>query len=123
VSNGLDARTTFDIFNAIKYVSRILGTTICVSLLQVSLLILLLSVCLSVCLLNFCCCPVPPQPAPEVFNLFDEVILMSEGQIIYHGLFSSLVCLTSLFFDRTYNRGDVLFQQSRIRLPLVDRSG
>jgi ABC-type Mn2+/Zn2+ transport system ATPase subunit len=35
VSNGLDASTTFDIFRSIKHVSRILGSTICVSLLQV----------------------------------------------------------------------------------------
>ncbi|XP_058092596.1 pleiotropic drug resistance protein 3-like [Magnolia sinica] len=25
------------------------------------------------------------QPAPDVFNLFDEIILMAEGTIIYHG--------------------------------------
>lgn len=35
VSNGLDASTTFDIFRAIRHVSRTLGSTICVSLLQV----------------------------------------------------------------------------------------
>lgn len=26
------------------------------------------------------------QPPPEVFNLFDEIILMSEGQVIYHSM-------------------------------------
>lgn len=25
------------------------------------------------------------QPAPEVFNLFDDVLLLAEGHIIYHG--------------------------------------
>ena len=25
------------------------------------------------------------EPAPEAFNLFDDVIIMSEGQIVYHG--------------------------------------
>mmetsp|Transcript_24221 Transcript_24221/g.24835 ORF Transcript_24221/g.24835 Transcript_24221/m.24835 type:complete len:1388 (-) Transcript_24221:477-4640(-) len=58
VSNGLDSSTTYDIFRSLKLATQTLGTTACVSLLQ---------------------------PAPEVFNLFDEVILFSEGQIIYHG--------------------------------------
>lgn len=50
VSNGLDASTTFDIFRSLKYVSRTLGTTICVSLLQVPpalLFPLLISSCCS----------------------------------------------------------------------------
>ena len=25
------------------------------------------------------------QPAPEIFELFDDIILISEGQIVYHG--------------------------------------
>lgn len=25
------------------------------------------------------------QPAPETFDLFDDMILMAEGKIIYHG--------------------------------------
>lgn len=25
------------------------------------------------------------QPAPEVFELFDDVLLLSEGQVVYHG--------------------------------------
>jgi ABC-type multidrug transport system ATPase subunit len=25
------------------------------------------------------------QPPPEVFNLFDNVLLLSEGQVVYHG--------------------------------------
>ncbi len=25
------------------------------------------------------------QPAPEVFDLFDEVLLLAEGSILYHG--------------------------------------
>lgn len=25
------------------------------------------------------------QPSPDVFDLFDDVLLMAEGQIIYHG--------------------------------------
>lgn len=25
------------------------------------------------------------QPAPETYDLFDDVVLLAEGQIIYHG--------------------------------------
>ncbi|CAM9211888.1 unnamed protein product [Ectocarpus fasciculatus] len=58
VSNGLDAATTFQIFQAIRLFTDLIGVTTCVSLLQ---------------------------PSPEVFNLFDDLILMSEGQIVYQG--------------------------------------
>lgn len=58
ISNGLDSATTFDIVYATKMVAEIQSATFVASLLQ---------------------------PPPEVFNLFDEVILLSEGQIIYHG--------------------------------------
>ncbi|MBA0574234.1 hypothetical protein Golob_001461 [Gossypium lobatum] len=26
-----------------------------------------------------------PQPVPEIFDLFDDIILMAEGKILYHG--------------------------------------
>ncbi len=25
------------------------------------------------------------QPPPEVFDLFDDIMLLSEGQVVYHG--------------------------------------
>lgn len=25
------------------------------------------------------------QPAPETFELFDDILLLSEGQVVYHG--------------------------------------
>jgi len=58
ISNGLDAATTFDIVRAVKQVNVHLGTTVLMSLLQ---------------------------PAPDVYNLFDEIIVLSEGHIIYQG--------------------------------------
>lgn len=58
VSNGLDAATTFDIINAIKAFVDFMKATVVISLLQ---------------------------PSPEVFNLFDDLVLLSKGQIIYHG--------------------------------------
>jgi ABC-type multidrug transport system ATPase subunit len=60
ITNGLDTATTFDIINATKSLAEILDQTFVISLLQ---------------------------PPPEVFNLFDEIILMSEGNIIYHGTY------------------------------------
>lgn len=58
ISNGLDSATTFDIIRATKNVADSLQSTFVIALLQ---------------------------PPPETFNLFDEIILLSEGQIIFHG--------------------------------------
>ncbi|KAH9331544.1 hypothetical protein KI387_003652, partial [Taxus chinensis] len=58
ISNGLDSSTTFRITKFLQQFSHIMQATILVSLLQ---------------------------PAPETFDLFDDIILMAEGQIIYHG--------------------------------------
>ena len=59
ISNGLDTATAYDIIRSIKYLSSKVGTTVVISLLQ---------------------------PPPDVYNQFDEVILLSEGHIIYHGM-------------------------------------
>jgi ABC-type multidrug transport system ATPase subunit len=58
ISTGLDSSTTFSIINSLRQAAKILDFTILVSLLQ---------------------------PAPETFNLFDDIILLSEGQVVYHG--------------------------------------
>eukprot|EP01031_Cornospumella_fuschlensis_P034568 gene34568-41858_t len=58
ISNGLDTSTAYDIVRAIRAENKILGTTCLISLLQ---------------------------PPPDVFNLFDEVIMLHEGHVIYHG--------------------------------------
>lgn len=58
ISNGLDSSTTFQVVTCLQQLVHITDTTALVSLLQ---------------------------PAPETFNLFDEVILMAEGKIVYHG--------------------------------------
>ncbi|KAL1220620.1 ABC transporter G family member 41 [Cardamine amara subsp. amara] len=57
ISNGLDSSTTFQIVSCLQQLAHIAEATILVSLLQ---------------------------PAPETFELFDDVILMGEGKIIYH---------------------------------------
>ncbi|KAK0605972.1 hypothetical protein LWI29_032716 [Acer saccharum] len=58
ISNGLDSSTTFQIISCLKHLVHITDATAMISLLQ---------------------------PAPEAFDLFDDVILMAEGKIVYHG--------------------------------------
>ncbi|XP_015898189.3 ABC transporter G family member 32 [Ziziphus jujuba] len=58
ISNGLDSSTTYQIIRYLKHSTRALDATTVISLLQ---------------------------PAPETFELFDDVILLSEGQIVYQG--------------------------------------
>jgi hypothetical protein len=82
ISNGLDASTTFDILAAFKVAVKILKITNVTSLLQVNTPILFLIVSSTFFLLLS---SLPCQPSPEVFNLFDDIILMSEGYVIFHG--------------------------------------
>lgn len=58
ISTGLDAAVTYDICHSIVKFAKASGTTRLVSLLQ---------------------------PGPETFSLFDEVILLCEGQLVYAG--------------------------------------
>ncbi|CAI0407524.1 unnamed protein product [Linum tenue] len=58
ISTGLDSSTTFQICKFMRQMVHIMEVTMIISLLQ---------------------------PAPETFELFDEVILLSEGRIVYQG--------------------------------------
>ncbi|XP_051118222.1 ABC transporter G family member 39-like [Andrographis paniculata] len=58
ISTGLDSSTTFQIVKCMRQMAHILDLTMIISLLQ---------------------------PAPETYNLFDDIILLSEGQIVYQG--------------------------------------
>ncbi|CAI0422021.1 unnamed protein product [Linum tenue] len=58
ISTGLDSSTTFQIVKSIRQSTHILDATTVISLLQ---------------------------PAPETFELFDDIVLLSEGQIVYQG--------------------------------------
>ncbi|XP_058002029.1 pleiotropic drug resistance protein 1-like isoform X6 [Hevea brasiliensis] len=58
ISTGLDSSTTFQIVNSLRQSIHILNGTAFVSLLQ---------------------------PAPETYDLFDDIILLSDGQIVYQG--------------------------------------
>ncbi|KAF7135655.1 hypothetical protein RHSIM_Rhsim08G0079000 [Rhododendron simsii] len=58
ISNGLDSSTTFQIVTCLQQWTHATRSTTLLSLLQ---------------------------PAPEIFDLFDDVILMAEGKIAYQG--------------------------------------
>ncbi|KAL8545343.1 hypothetical protein ACS0TY_005497 [Phlomoides rotata] len=58
MSNGLDSSTTYQTVSCLQQLAHITDATILVSLLQ---------------------------PAPETFDLFDDIILLGEGKIVYHG--------------------------------------
>ncbi|CAO2175421.1 unnamed protein product [Urochloa humidicola] len=58
ISTGLDSSTTFQIVNSLRQSIHILGGTAIISLLQ---------------------------PVPETYNLFDDILLLSDGQVVYQG--------------------------------------
>lgn len=58
ISTGLDSSTTYQIVNYLRHSTRSLDGTTVISLLQ---------------------------PAPETYELFDDIILLTEGQIVYQG--------------------------------------
>ncbi|XP_062087563.1 ABC transporter G family member 36-like [Humulus lupulus] len=58
ISTGLDSSTTFQIVKCLQQIVHLTEATVLMSLLQ---------------------------PAPETFDLFDDIILLSEGQIVYEG--------------------------------------
>ncbi|OQR89889.1 ATP-binding Cassette (ABC) Superfamily [Thraustotheca clavata] len=58
ISTGLDSAATFDIVSASKRLAKVFRKTIVVSLLQ---------------------------PPPEVLDLFDDVLVLNDGYVLYHG--------------------------------------
>lgn len=58
VSTGLDSAMTFDIINTQRSIAKTLHKTIVIALLQ---------------------------PTPEVFMLFDDVMLLNDGEVLYYG--------------------------------------
>ncbi|KAL4031747.1 hypothetical protein IC575_010037 [Cucumis melo] len=58
ISTGLDSSTTFQICKFMRQMVHIMDLTMVISLLQ---------------------------PAPEIYNLFDDIILLSDGHIVYQG--------------------------------------
>ncbi|CAM6088029.1 unnamed protein product [Calypogeia fissa] len=64
ISTGLDSSMIFQIVRYFRDITHLLNHTMLISLLQ---------------------------PAPETYDLFDDVILLSEGQIAYHGPISDIL--------------------------------
>ncbi|XP_031498966.1 ABC transporter G family member 45-like [Nymphaea colorata] len=58
ISNGLDSSTTYKIVGFLREMAHLMDTTVVVTLLQ---------------------------PSPETFELFDDIILLGEGKIMYQG--------------------------------------
>ncbi|KAG1700776.1 hypothetical protein DVH05_011663 [Phytophthora capsici] len=58
ISTGLDSAAAFDIVAAQRSIAKRLHRTVVISLLQ---------------------------PSPEIFSLFDDVLLLNEGRVLYHG--------------------------------------
>ncbi|KAI9916477.1 hypothetical protein PsorP6_016802 [Peronosclerospora sorghi] len=58
ISTGLDSAATFDIITTHRSIAKTFRKTIVISLLQ---------------------------PSPEVFELFDDVVILNEGYVMYHG--------------------------------------
>ena len=58
ISTGLDSATTFLITKCLSNFCHLLDATLLVALLQ---------------------------PAPETYNLFDDVMLLSQGNVVFHG--------------------------------------
>ncbi|KAL3668485.1 hypothetical protein V7S43_006568 [Phytophthora oleae] len=58
ISTGLDSAATFDIINTQRSVAHRLHKTVAIALLQ---------------------------PSPEIFALFDDVMILNDGELMYHG--------------------------------------
>lgn len=65
ISTGLDSATTFLITKCLSNFCHLLDATLLVALLQ---------------------------PAPETYNLFDDVMLLSQGNIVFHGPREEVCC-------------------------------
>ncbi|GMF41680.1 unnamed protein product [Phytophthora lilii] len=63
ISTGLDSAATYDIINTQRSVAHRLHKTVVIALLQ---------------------------PSPEVFSLFDDVMILNEGELMYHGACSQV---------------------------------
>ncbi|PHT31504.1 ABC transporter G family member 39 [Capsicum baccatum] len=72
ISTGLDSSTTFQIVKFMRQMVHIMDVTMIISLLQ---------------------------PAPETYNLFDDIILLSEGKVVYQEHLSNFPVGQQLFDD------------------------
>lgn len=73
ISTGLDSATTFSVINSLRDACHVFERTVVVSLLQ---------------------------PPPEVMELFDDLLLLTDGKVLYHGsLAGAIPFFSSIGFD------------------------
>lgn len=95
ISTGLDSSTTFQIVMCLHQIVHFTEATIFMSLLQ---------------------------PAPETFDLFDDIILLSEGQIVYQGPRDNVVeFFESCGFKCPERKGTADFLQE-VSIPIASPS-
>lgn len=93
ISTGLDSSTTFQIVKCLQQIVHLGEATVLMSLLQ---------------------------PDPETFHLFDDLILLSEGQIVYQGpLEFAMEFFETCGFSCPERKGIADFLQEVIRLFLL----
>lgn len=92
ITNGLDSSTAYQIVACIQQLVHITDSTALISLLQ---------------------------PPPETFDLFDDVILMAEGKIVYHGPRDSIVAFFEDCGFRCPQRKGVADFLQEVSLPAV----
>ena len=80
ISTGLDSTTTSEIKNDIQQMPHLMDLTVVISLLQ---------------------------PPPETLELFDDIILLCEGQIVYHGPRENAIDCFQMMGFRCPNRKNV----------------
>ena len=98
ISTGLDSSTTFQIVNSLRQSVHVLGGTAVISLLQ---------------------------PAPETYNLFDDILLLSDGQVVYQGPHEDVLeFFESVGFKCPERKGvaDFLQEVPTLALPLPSPS-
>jgi ABC-type multidrug transport system ATPase subunit len=98
VSTGLDSSTTLEIMTFLQQMAHLMDLTMVISLLQ---------------------------PAPETFELFDDIILLCEGQIVYHGPRQNVIgFFNTIGFTRPSrkNVADFLQELSQYKLEQINIS-
>ncbi|KAF6158882.1 hypothetical protein GIB67_012299, partial [Kingdonia uniflora] len=95
ISTGLDSSTTFQIVSSLRQFIHILQGTAVISLLL---------------------------PAPETYDLFDEIILLSDGKIIYQGPRDQVVEFESMGFKCPARKGVADFLQEPRRVDQFNHS-
>ncbi|KAK0605080.1 hypothetical protein LWI29_022550 [Acer saccharum] len=87
ISTGLDSSTTYQIVNCVRNVVHQMDATVLMALLQ---------------------------PAPETFDLFDDLVLLSEGYVVYQGpRADALEFFESLGFKLSPRKGVADFLQEK----------